>query len=61
MGDLCWTLNNNKYAWKALLGDEVEVGSEKVSPYAAAMRAKDLKGLPPAYIPVGELVPFFNF
>lgn len=56
MGDLCWTLENNKYAWKALLGDNVEIGSDEVSPYAAAMRAKDLKGLPPAYIPVGELV-----
>lgn len=43
------------YAWKALLGNGVP-GTDEVSPYAAAIRAKSLAGLPPAYISIGELV-----
>jgi acetyl esterase/lipase len=31
-----------------------------VSPYAAAARATDLRGLPPAYIPVGDLDLFLD-
>ncbi len=33
------------------LGDEY--GTDNVSPYAAAARATDLNGLPPAYVTVG--------
>ena len=33
----------------------VSPGGDDTSPYAAAARATDLKGLPPAYIPVGDL------
>ena len=40
-------------AWRMYLGDEH--GTDKVSPYAAAARAADLSGLPPALVTVGEL------
>jgi acetyl esterase/lipase len=40
-------------AWKMYLGDEY--GTENVSPYAAAARATDLTGLPPAFVTVGAL------
>jgi acetyl esterase/lipase len=50
---LLWTRENNFLGWQSYLGKEF--GSESLSPYAAAMRAKNLTGLPPAYIAVGEL------
>ena len=37
-----------------------EPGGADVSPYAAAARADDLAGLPPAYIPVGDLDLFLD-
>ena len=40
-------------AWRMYLGDEH--GTDQVSPYAAASRAADLSGLPPALVTVGEL------
>lgn len=46
-----WDRNNNAAAWHALLG--AECGGHAVSPYAAAARATDLSGLPPAYVEVG--------
>lgn len=52
-GEFIWTPHNNRFGWTALLG--VEPGSEAVSPYAAAARAKDLSGLPPAYVATGGL------
>jgi acetyl esterase/lipase len=48
-----WTRENNLMGWRAYLGREP--GGADVSPYAAAARATDLSGLPPAYIPVGDL------
>lgn len=53
-----WTRENNLMGWRAYLG--CEPGGEGVSPYAAASRATDLSGLPPAYIPVGDLDLFLN-
>ncbi len=44
--------------WSAYLG--VKPGSPDVSPYAAAARATDLAGLPPAYICVGSLDLFLD-
>ena len=44
--------------WRAYLGREP--GGAEVSPYAAAARADDLAGLPPAYIPVGDLDLFLD-
>ncbi len=50
---LMWTRESNLMGWRAYLG--CEPGGKDISPYAAAMRATDLAGLPPAYIAVGEL------
>jgi acetyl esterase/lipase len=46
-----WTSANNQVAWSAILGGTA--GGPDVSPYAAAARATDLSGLPPAYLEVG--------
>jgi acetyl esterase/lipase len=50
---LVWTRENNRMGWSAYLGQAP--GGAEVSPYAAAARATDLHGLPPAYIAVGDL------
>ncbi|WP_330334287.1 alpha/beta hydrolase [Streptomyces sp. NBC_00536] len=47
-----WDRTSNATAWQALLGDRY--GAADVPPYAAAARATDLSGLPPAYIDVGS-------
>ena len=47
-----WTRHNNKFGWDCYL--DGNPGSGEVSPYAAAARADDLSGLPPAYIYVGD-------
>lgn len=46
-----WTRQQNDIGWKALLGDAA--GTPDASPYAAPLRAKDLTGLPPAFIEAG--------
>ncbi len=46
-----WNRDVSLKAWKMYLGDEQ--GAEDVSPYAAAARATDLSGLPPAFVTVG--------
>jgi acetyl esterase/lipase len=48
-----WTRKNNRMGWSAYLGHAP--GGAEVSPYAAAARATDLHGVPPAYIAVGAL------
>ncbi len=55
---LVWTRENNLVGWRAYLGREP--GGADVSCYAAAARATDLRGLPPAYIPVGDLDLFLD-
>jgi acetyl esterase/lipase len=52
-GEFIWTPHNNRFGWRALLGREP--GGDDVSPYAAAARAEDLSGLPPAFISTGSL------
>jgi triacylglycerol lipase len=52
-GEFVWPAENNRFGWGALLGREP--GGADVSPYAAAARATDLSGLPPAYIHTGAL------
>jgi triacylglycerol lipase len=47
-GEFIWTPHNNRFGWTSLLGREP--GGPDVSPYAAAARAADLTGLPPAFI-----------
>ena len=52
-GVLLWTYEDNATGWGALLGEAA--GGENVSAYAAPARARDLAGLPPAYIMVGDM------
>lgn len=53
-----WCRDYNLVGWKALLGPAA--GGDDVSPYAAAARATDLSGLPPAFIAVGEFDLFLD-
>jgi len=53
---LFWSRRNVIDGWNAYLG--TRAGSDGVSEYAAPARARDLTGLPPAYIAVGALDPF---
>jgi len=53
VGEYIWTPTENFFGWSSLLG--TAPGSAGVSPYAAAARASDLSGLPPAFISVGAL------
>ena len=46
-----WNPAANEFGWRSYLGDLY--GSDEVPPYAAASRATDLAGLPPAYVMVG--------
>jgi acetyl esterase/lipase len=48
-----WSYDDNYTGWHALLGDAI--GGPGVPEAAAPARARDLAGLPPAYIEVGEL------
>lgn len=48
-----WNRDVSIKAWKMYLGDEY--GTDNVSPYAAAARADDLSGLPPAFVIVGTM------
>ncbi|MET7480053.1 alpha/beta hydrolase [Streptomyces sp. NPDC005648] len=51
-----WDRTANETGWTALLG--AERGGPDVSPYAAAARAEDLTGLPPAFLDVGSAETF---
>ena len=53
VGEFVWTREQSAFCWSALLG--IAPGSPGVSAYAAAARADDLAGLPPAFIAVGAL------
>ena len=46
-----WDRVSNETGWRASLADAY--GSADVSPYAAPARARDLHGLPPAFLDVG--------
>ena len=56
---LVWTRENNLMGWQAYLGTETPAAID-ASPYASPSRATDLSGLPPAYIPVGDLDLFLD-
>lgn len=58
VGQFVWTPERNRLGWGALL--ESEPGAPGVSCYAAAARAEDLSGLPPAYIACGALDLFID-
>ncbi|MEU4658929.1 alpha/beta hydrolase, partial [Streptomyces sp. NPDC023723] len=51
-----WDRSANETAWTALLG--AARGGPDVSPYAAPARARDLSGLPPAFLDVGSAETF---
>jgi acetyl esterase/lipase len=53
-----WNRESNLIGWRAYVGDAA--GTDRVSPYAAPTRATDLTGLPPAYLPVGDLDLFID-
>lgn len=53
-----WPAVSNTFGWTSYLGDAK--GTEGVSAYAAASRATDLRGLPPAIIVVGGLDGFVD-
>lgn len=46
-----WTRANNLVGWRSYL--QQEPGSDGISAYAAAIRAEDVRGLPPTFIGVG--------
>lgn len=48
-----WSRDSNEFGWRAYLGDLY--GTDDIPIYAAAARATDLSGLPPAYISVGTI------
>ncbi|WP_217183159.1 alpha/beta hydrolase [Streptomyces sp. AC495_CC817] len=48
-----WQREMNLLAWSCVLGDDLAFSTEAPA-YAAASRAADVSGLPPAYIEVGE-------
>ncbi|MGH3263986.1 MAG: alpha/beta hydrolase [Trebonia sp.] len=48
-----WSYDDNVTGWNALLGEAA--GGPDVSPYAAPARVADARGLPAAYIEVGQL------
>lgn len=47
-GEFIWTARSNRFSWGCYLGDQA--GTDGVPCYAAAARATDLHGLPPALI-----------
>ena len=50
---LVWSRKANRFGWQSYLGEAF--GSQDVPIYAAPARAEDLSGLPPTYMPVGDL------
>ena len=52
-GRFIWTAPNNRLGWRSFLG--MEPGTDKVPSEAVTARTKDLAGLPPAYIAVGDI------
>lgn len=52
-GEFIWNRKANHFGWSAMLGHPP--GRAKVSPYVAAARAKDVRGLPPTFISTGAL------
>jgi acetyl esterase/lipase len=53
-----WNRDCNLIGWRAYVGEAA--GTEACSPYAAPTRATDLRGLPPAYLPGGDLDLFID-
>lgn len=56
-GQFIWTAASNRFSWTAYLGHAA--GEAEPRAYAVAARRADLRGLPPAWIGVGELDLFY--
>jgi acetyl esterase/lipase len=52
-GRLTWTPRSNRFAWRSYLGHRI--GDHEPPAYAVPARREDLRGLPPAWIGIGEL------
>ena len=52
-----WNRPNAELSWDAYLGSAYQRGAEDVPYHAAPARAKDLSGLPPAYVSTMEFDP----
>ena len=48
-----WSRESNRFGWQCYLG--ALYGTDEVPPYAAAARATDLVGLPPAFLSIGSV------
>jgi acetyl esterase/lipase len=57
-GRFMWSARDNAYAWRSYLGHPLE--EEETRPHVAPARREDLRGLPPAWIGVGDLDLFYN-
>jgi acetyl esterase/lipase len=57
-GELTWSPRSNRWAWTAYLGREPRLSD--APDYAAASRRRDVTGLPPAWIGVGDLETFYD-
>lgn len=53
-----WNNARNTFGWRSFLNSEP--GSAELPRYASAARRKDLRGLPPAWIGVGEIDIFYD-
>ena len=53
-----WSRRYNQFGWQSYLGDLF--GGDEMPIYAAPARAEDLSGLPPTYMPVGDLDLFLD-
>jgi len=55
---LVWNNAANRFGWSSYLGHEP--GRAEVPPYATAARRSELRGLPPAWICVGDIELFYE-
>ena len=53
-----WNNRMNRFGWRSYLG--VEPGAPSAPPYAVPARREDLRGLPPAWIGVGDIDLFYD-
>ena len=57
---LLWSHTSNLYAWSAYFGPNHKPGQEELPQYASATRRRNLEGLPPMWIAVGDLDVFLT-
>ncbi|KAL3768258.1 hypothetical protein ACHAW5_000011 [Stephanodiscus triporus] len=52
---ILWNHKSNAFAWSLYLGPMYEPGMDSLPEYSSASRRRDLSGLPPAFVHVGDL------